>query len=230
MNNIINKLSMIIAVLLLASCANYSQANDPYRNTKQGATAGALLGAATGAIIGYQGGRGKGALKGALIGGAAGGALGAGVGRYMDNQQAEFERQLASERNAHQIEVERLRDQSLKITMSNEVSFGFNSANLKPAFDGTLNKVSSVLKRYDRSLVRVIGHTDSIGSGVYNRGLSQRRADAVAWYLEDHGIVATRISTEGRGEVEPRDTNETEAGRQLNRRVELVIVPDPNIR
>ncbi len=218
-----------VALLTLAGCTNYAQ--DPaYRNTQQGAAAGAALGAVTGAIIGYQGGRGKGAMRGALIGGVAGGALGAGVGRYMDKQQAEFERQLATERRSHQLEIQRLQDETLKITMNNEVSFGFNSSAIKPAFHRTLNKVSDVLKRYNRSMVRVVGYTDSIGAASYNLKLSRERADAVAWYMEDRGIAASRIASEGRGETSPRASNEAEAGRQLNRRVEILIVPDPNIQ
>ncbi len=221
---------LCMATLLLASgCTNYAP-NDPNRYTKQNAGIGAALGAATGAIVGYQSGRGAGALRGALIGGVAGGALGAGVGRYMDQQQAEFERQLAAERRAHQIEIQRLQNETLKITMNNEVSFDFNSSAIKPAFHRTLNKVADILKRYNRSVVRVVGHTDNIGSSSYNQQLSQRRADAVAWYLEDRGVAANRIASEGRGESEPRATNNTEAGRQLNRRVEIFIVPDPNIQ
>lgn len=226
-----NKMKVLcVATLVAASgCTNYAE-DDPYRYTKQNAGIGAAVGAAAGAVIGYQSGRGSGALRGALIGGAAGGALGAGVGRYMDQQQAEFERQLAAERRAHQVEIERLQNENLKITMNNEVSFDFNSATIKPAFHQTLNKVADILKRYNRSLVRVVGHTDNIGSSSYNQQLSQRRADAVAWYLEDRGVAATRIASTGRGESEPRATNNTEAGRQLNRRVDIFIIPDPNIQ
>ncbi len=215
---------------LLTGCVNHQGANDPYRNTKQAAGVGAALGATTGAIIGYQDGRGSGALQGAIIGGAAGGLIGAGVGRYMDQQQAEFERQLAAERRAHQVEIQRLKNQSLKITMTNEVSFDFNSAAIKPAFHRTLDKVADILKRYKRSVVRITGHTDNIGSSAYNLRLSQRRADAVAWYLEDRGVEPTRIASEGRGETEPRASNNTEAGRQLNRRVDILIVPYPGIQ
>lgn len=212
----------------LAGCA--TSPDDPNRNTKEKAAAGAAVGAIAGAIIGHQQDRSGGALRGALIGAAAGGAIGAGVGAYMDKQQAEFERQLAAERQAHQIEVERLQNENLKITMNSEVSFDFNSSSVKPAFYRTLDKVSDIVARYNRTSIRVVGHTDSVGSSQYNQHLSLDRANAVAWYLEDRGVHPDRVSAEGRGESQPRASNENEAGRQLNRRVELLIVPDRDIQ
>jgi len=221
-------IGLLTSAVLLAGCA--TSPDDPNRNTKEKAATGAAIGAIAGAIIGHQQDRSGGALRGALIGGVAGGAIGAGVGAYMDKQQAEFERQLAAERNAHQIEVERLQNENLKITMNSEVSFDFNSAAIKPTFTHTLDKVNDIVSRYSRTSVRVVGHTDSVGSAAYNQRLSEDRAKSVAWYMEDGGVAPRRISTEGRGESQPRATNETEAGRQLNRRVELLIVPDDDIQ
>jgi len=214
--------------LMLSACV--SDPNDPNRKTKQGAATGAAIGAIAGAVIGYQQDHSGGALRGALIGGAAGGAMGAGVGYYMDKQQAEFERQLAEERRAHDIEIERLKNENLKITMNSEVSFDYDSAELKPAFTRTLDKVADILARYTRTTVRITGHTDSRGSRAYNQALSERRANAVKLYLADAGVDPRRMLTEGRGEDEPRASNETEAGRQLNRRVELLIIPDRDIQ
>ncbi|MFC1536419.1 OmpA family protein [Pseudomonadota bacterium] len=221
-------IGVVTTGLLLTGCA--STPDDPNRHTKEKAATGAAIGAIAGAIIGHQQDRSGGALRGALIGAAAGGAMGAGVGVYMDRQQAEFERQLASERNAHQVEVERLQNENLKITMNSEVSFDFNSAAIQPAFTHTLDKVNDIVSRYSRTSVRVVGHTDSIGSSTYNQRLSEDRAKSVAWYMEDGGVAPQRISTEGRGESQPRATNESEAGRQLNRRVELLIIPDRDIQ
>jgi len=218
----------LVSVMTLAACA--TTPDDPNRKAKQGAASGALLGAVAGAIIGYQGDHSGGALKGALIGGAGGAALGAGVGHYMDKQQAEFERQLADERAVHQVEIERLKNENLKITMSSEVSFDFNSAAIKPAFRSTLDKVSDILERYNRTQINVVGHTDSVGSNAYNQGLSRKRAESVAYYVERRGVQSFRVRTEGRGESEPRASNATEAGRQLNRRVELLIIPNRDIQ
>ncbi len=219
---------MIVVGMLVVGCA--TSPDDPNRNTKEKAAAGAAIGAIAGAIIGHQQDHSGGALRGAVIGAAAGGALGAGVGAYMDKQQAEFERKLAAERNAHQIEVERLKNENLKITMNSEVSFDYDSAAIKPSFTHTLDKVNDVVARYSRTSVKVIGHTDNRGSDHYNQVLSEDRAQSVAVYMEDGGVAPRRISTEGRGEHEPRATNETEAGRQLNRRVELLIIPDSDIQ
>ncbi|MDQ6966116.1 MAG: OmpA family protein [Mariprofundaceae bacterium] len=212
----------------LAACA--STPNDPNANAKQKAAMGAAAGAVLGAVIGYQGDHSGGALRGALVGAAAGGVLGAGVGNYMDKQQAEFERQLAAEQQAHQVEIQRLQNENLKITMSSEVSFDYDSATVTPVFGRTLDKVADILQRYNRSGVTIVGHTDDAGSDSYNQGLSQRRAESVAYYLESRGVQAQRIRTEGRGEAEPRASNASEAGRQLNRRVEMIIQPDPNIQ
>ncbi|MDQ6996906.1 MAG: glycine zipper domain-containing protein, partial [Mariprofundus sp.] len=149
----------IAAGLILSACA--TNPNDPNRHTKQNAGAGAALGALAGAVIGYQNDHSGGALRGALIGGAAGGALGAGTGYYMDKQEAEFNQQLANERRKNQIEVERLQNENLRITMNSEISFAYNSAQLTPAFHNTLDKVADILKRYPRSSIQITGHTDS---------------------------------------------------------------------
>ena len=202
------------AVLSLIGCA----ADDPYKRTKTGAAVGAAAGAVLGHVVDDGGG-------GALVGAAMGAIAGAGVGHYMDNQQREFEAALAEEQLRNDLEIQRLQDESLKIDVSNEVSFDFDSANLKPAFLPTLDKVAGVLQRYDRSIVYIIGHTDSTGSDSYNQQLSERRATSVVDYLSTHGVSYNRLRTEGRGEREPRATNETEAGRQLNRRVEILIKP-----
>ncbi len=222
---------MTIAIasgLILSACA--TNPNDPNRHTKENAAAGAALGALAGAVIGYQGDHSGGALRGALIGAAAGGALGAGTGIYMDKQEAEFNRQLADERRRNQIEIERLKNENLKITMNSEISFAYDSAQLTPAFHNTLDKVADILNRYPRSTIRITGHTDNRGSAAYNQRLSEQRAQAVKWYLTDRGVDARRIITEGRGESQPRATNATEAGRQLNRRVEMLIIPDRDIQ
>jgi len=220
---------MVVAIGLgLVGCA--SNPDDPNRHTKEKAAMGAAIGALAGAVIGHQQDRSGGALRGALIGGAAGGVLGAGAGRYMDNQEAEFKRVLAEERRANQIEIERLQNENLKITMNSEVSFAYNSAQLTPAFHSSLDKVADILARYPRTTIKITGHTDSRGSAEYNQQLSVQRAQAVAWYISDRGVDSRRVLTDGRGEMQPRATNDSEAGRQLNRRVEMLIIPDSDIQ
>jgi len=218
----------IAASLALSSCA--SNPNDPNRYAKQNGAIGAGVGALAGAIIGFQKDHSGGALRGALIGAAAGGALGAGTGMYMDKQEQEFKQALAEEQRRNQIEIQRLQNENLKITMNSEVSFGYNSAQLTPSFHTTLNKVADILSRYPRTTIKIIGHTDNKGSDRYNLRLSEERAQAVKWYLMDRGMASNRIQIEGRGESQPRASNDTEAGRQLNRRVEMLIIPNNDIQ
>jgi outer membrane protein OmpA-like peptidoglycan-associated protein len=206
----------------LAGCAT----NTTHENTKKGAGVGALVGAVSGAIIGYQNDHSGGALRGALIGGAAGGALGAGAGAYMDKQQTEFEQELANERAQHQIEIERQQNEILKLTMSSEVSFDFNSAHIKSTFNSPLNKIADIMSRYAQTQILIVGHTDNVGSDQYNFELSLRRANAVADYLIMRGVDSSRMGTEGHGEMEPIASNNTPSGRAQNRRVEIFVVPN----
>jgi outer membrane protein OmpA-like peptidoglycan-associated protein len=203
----------LFAVLGLSACAT----DDPHQRAKTGAA----IGAVAGAVLGHQMDHDSGRFVGAVIGGMAGAA----IGDYMDKQQQELERELAEEQRRHDLEISRLKDESLKIEVASEVSFDFDSAMIKPGFHTTLDKVAGVLARYPRTVVHVLGHTDSVGSESYNQQLSLRRADSVAAYLSARGISRDRLRTEGRGEMEPRASNETEAGRQLNRRVDIVVKP-----
>ncbi len=205
---------LVAVVLFLTGCTD---PGDPNRKTKTGA----LVGAVAGAVIGHQIDHKHGAYVGAALGALAGG----GVGYYMDEQQKELEERLAREQAAHELEIQRMKDDSLKLTLDSEVSFDFDSAEIKHGFQQTLDKLAEVIRKYDKTVVHVVGHTDSVGSAAYNQRLSLRRAEAVGRYLKARGVAPGRIHTEGRGETEPRATNSTEAGRQLNRRVEIFLKP-----
>lgn len=209
------KTLLVVAMSIsLVGCA----VNDPNQKAKTGAAIGAVIGA----VLGHSIDNDKGGL---LIGSAVGAMAGAGVGHYMDRQQQEMEAALAAEQAAHNIEVRRLKDESLKIDVSSEISFDFGSASLKTSFMSTLMKLSDILVRYPNTIVHVVGHTDSVGSEGYNMQLSQQRAGSVVTYFVSRGILTDRLVTVGRGEREPRATNDTEAGRQLNRRVEIYVKP-----
>lgn len=210
------KKALIVSLMAisLASCAT----NDPNQRAKIGAAVGAVAGAALGHSVENN-------KKGVLIGAAVGALAGAGAGNYMDKQQQEMEAALAAERANHAIEIERLENETLKIDIASEVSFDFGSAALKAAFTPTLQKVSEILQRYPNTIIHVIGHTDSVGSESYNMTLSQNRAESVTGYFASRGVDYGRLVAAGRGEAEPRATNETEAGRQLNRRVEIYVKP-----
>ena len=208
----------LVLVTLIATALSGCAADDPNKRTKSGAA----IGAAAGALLGYAVDDGTG---GVVTGAAIGALAGAGVGRYMDNQQREFEQALADEQARNELRIQQLENETLKIDIASEVSFDFDSASLKSAFTPTLNKVSDVLQRYPKTVIHVVGHTDSVGSESYNQRLSERRAQSVVDFLASSGVNQGRLYAIGRGELEPRATNETEAGRQLNRRVELFVKP-----
>ena len=210
--------SRCAAGLAVAIAVGACATDDPNRRAKIGAAGGAAAGAAIGYAIGED-------AVGALLGATAGALTGGLVGNYMDRQQREMERVLAEERRRHEVEIERLKDDTLKLNLSSEVSFDYDSAALKPAFYPTLDKLADVIGKYDRTAVHVVGHTDSTGSEAYNQALSERRARSVERYLVNRATPFERIRTYGLGETAPRATNATEAGRQLNRRVEIFLKP-----
>lgn len=208
----------IILTTLVATALSGCAANDPNQDTKRGAA----IGAAAGALLGYAVDDGAG---GVLAGAAVGALAGGGVGRYMDKQQQEMEAALANERAQNALKIEQLENETLKIDIASEVSFDFDSASLKTAFTPTLTKVADILQRYPNTIIHVVGHTDNVGSESYNQQLSERRARSVVDYFAGRGVAASRLQAMGRGESEPRATNDTEAGRQLNRRVEIYVKP-----
>ncbi len=204
---------LLATPLLLGGCATH----DPNRAAKTGAAIGAIAGAVTGHQLDRSSGRYVGAVVGAMTGAA--------VGNYMDKQQQAFNQALAEEQRRNQMQVERLADDTLRLSLDSEVSFDFDRHTIKPAFHNSLDRLAEVLVRYDRTIVHIVGHTDSIGSEAYNQRLSEQRALRVRDYLWRQGVDPERMVAEGRGELEPRDTNATEAGRQLNRRVEIYVKP-----
>jgi outer membrane protein OmpA-like peptidoglycan-associated protein len=207
-------------VLLSAGCTTNPDGSRQVNRTAVGAGVGAVVGGIVGNRI-DQGDRIVGTAVGAAVGAAAGGA----IGHAFDVQEAEFEEELAAERAANAVEVERVRDDLLKLTLDSEVSFAFDSARVTPAFRPTLSKLADILKKHDRNRVTIVGHTDSVGSPAYNEDLSLRRAEAVRAELVSQGVPASGLIALGKGESQPRATNATEAGRQLNRRVEILIQP-----
>jgi outer membrane protein OmpA-like peptidoglycan-associated protein len=203
----------IASSMLVTGCME----NDPNKRAKIGAGIGAVTGAIIGNNVGGGGGRNR--FAGAVIGALAGGA----VGHYMDEQARELRRALESELAAEYATVERLDMDTIKVSLSSEASFSLDSASLKSTMKPALNRVASVMARYNKTVVYVIGHTDSSGSDSYNQDLSERRASSVSGYLSGRGVSRNRLYAEGRGETQPRASNSTQQGRKLNRRVELFI-------
>lgn len=213
-----NRLSTILLIgfVILGGCAQ------PQTKTGQGAAMGAGIGAATGAAAGAIIGKdAKGALIGAAVGAAAGGLTGAAVGNYMDKQEAAMRQALAESEAAS---VRREMDM-LAVTFKGDVTFDFDSAVLKQGAQDEIQRVAKVLTTYPQTTILVSGHTDDVGSEAYNQSLSERRADSVKNSLVAQGVQPWRITTVGYGESRPVADNSTEAGRQLNRRVEILIKP-----
>ena len=214
-----NRIATLVLALALVGCAaDGSMRPMGHRET------GTLIGAAGGAVIGaiaYNRNRTKGALVGAVGGALAGGV----VGRYMDDQKRDLEKNLSTEIKTGQARVEKLANDVVRITMTSQTAFETNSAYIKPGFHSTMDKVAEVVVRYGKTTLTVVGHTDDVGSNAYNQSLSERRALSVAQYLESKRVDAMRLATAGKGETQPRSSNSTETGRQENRRVEIYVEP-----
>jgi outer membrane protein OmpA-like peptidoglycan-associated protein len=211
-----------VAMLLAAGCATNDLGDRrDLSKTEKGAIIGTASGAALGAIINHRN-RGKGALIGAI----GGGLTGAGVGYYMDQQAQDLQKQLQPEMQRGEITVEkRASDNALLVSMTASTGFDSGLAVLKPAYLPTLDKIARVLNQYGKTTVTVIGHTDSVGTHEYNQGLSEQRARAVMDHFAARHVNPVRLEAYGKGETQPRTDNATEAGRALNRRVELWILP-----
>ncbi len=156
----------------------------------------------------------------ALIGAGVGALAGGSVGYYMDRQEAE----LRAELEGTGVSVTRMGD-NITLNMPGNITFATNSSDLNAQFFDVLGSVTKVLKEFDQTIVEVAGHTDSTGSEQYNQGLSERRADSVSTYFESRNIMSQRLITVGMGELRPIADNGTADGRQLNRRVEITLVP-----
>ncbi len=205
----------VISAFGLAAC-DPAYLNDPNGNrTRDGAIVGGILG-------GFLGARADDDNRGrnALLGAAAGAALGAGIGNALDRQAADLRSQLAND----QIMIENQGDQLL-VTMPEGILFDTDSAAIRAGLQGDLRALANNLQQYRDTTVDVIGHTDNTGSADYNQDLSARRASAVAGVLLEQGVSPSRVRSFGRGENEPVATNLTPDGRQLNRRVEIIIRP-----
>lgn len=211
----------LITALGLVGCAttntqNGSSSEGESNNTATGAIIGGIIG---GIIANNTGNRSTGRTAvGVIAGAAAGGA----IGNAMDKKEQQI-RQISAERDAKSMEVERLRDDLLRVSVSSEASFAFDRSDIKPEFKPTLNKVANVLRGDPNVRITIIGFTDSVGSESYNQRLSERRARATADYLISQGVSSSQIVSKGLGESEPRASNSTEAGRAQNRRVEIYL-------
>ena len=213
----INKLKIaaffISGSLLLTNCDAVQNSN----NTQRGAVIGTAAGAVLGGILGNNIGKGGNAPLGAVLGGVVGGVAGGVIGNKMDKQAKEIKDVLPG------AEVERV-GEGIKVTLhENTVNFDFDSANLTATAKSSLDKLVIVLKNNPDTNINIYGHTDNKGSDAYNQALSERRANAVRDYFTANGIASSRLFPQGMGESSPIATNDTDAGRTQNRRVEFAI-------
>ncbi len=191
-------------------------------NQEKGTAAGVGIGAATGALLGQAIGRNTGStLLGAAAGAAVGGIAGNLIGGYMDKQEREFQQRVAGREGTT---VQRRQD-NLSITMKSDVLFDTGSSLIKPGGYDEIARIAEILNRYPQTRVTIEGHTDSSGSESNNMKLSRERARAVGEALAARGVDPGRITTVGLGESRPIASNATESGKQLNRRVALLVVP-----
>jgi len=212
------KFLLAVAVFSLVGCMS----TDPYTGQQKvsNTAKGAGIGAVTGALIGVATSSDEDRGKGALIVAASGAAVGGGVGFYMDRQEAALRAKL----EGTGVRVVREWD-NIRLVMPNNITFGVDRYEVRPEFYSTLESEAIVLKEFDKTNIRIAGHTDSTGSAEYNQTLSERRAGSVGQLLITQGVVSGRVWTTGYGERYAVASNDTDYGRQANRRVELELVP-----
>ena len=206
--------ALVLAAGLAANgCASMS-------NTQKGAVIGAGGGATVGAIIGHATGS---TVAGVLIGAAVGGGAGALIGRKMDKQAEQLTKVLPD------AQVSRV-GEGIAVTFDSGILFPFNSDDLQPAGRENLQRLAQSLEDNPQTEIMLVGHTDAVGTDSYNQDLSLRRSRAAASYLSGHGVARGRLLTSGKGEMEPIASNDDEAGRAKNRRVEIAIYANDTMK
>jgi len=181
------------------------------------ARTGAVIGAAGGAAAGAAVGKATGSTsRGAIIGAVVGGGVGAYIGQRMDKQAEELKQNIPG------ATVERI-GEGIQVTFDSGLLYDFDSDVVKSAARTNLDALATSLGNYPNTDLLIVGHTDGIGAANYNQELSERRANSAAAYLASRNVSRSRIHTEGRGMTEPVASNDTEAGRAANRRVEVAI-------
>lgn len=203
-------LSLATSALLLGSCSTIQNTSHQTRGAVIGTAAGGAVGAAIG---GKAGNTAVGAIAGAVIGGAAGTL----IGRRMDNQAKEIENQVAG---AEVIKAE----EGIIVKFDSGILFDFNSTALRSNARTNIAKLVETLNKEPDTEILVIGHTDNVGTVQVNQRVSEGRAKSVRDYAVSQGLSSARIKTEGKNFSEPISSNDTDAGRAENRRVEIVIV------
>jgi len=201
----------LVAGMGVAGCTNPD-------GTTNNAGTGALVGAGAGAVLGRAVG---GDSRGAVVGGILGGLIGGAVGTDLDRQEAA----LRSDMGGSGVTIVNTGSQ-LIVTLPEAITFPVDSAQLRSSFVSSLRDLAGNLQDYPNSTVEIVGHTDSTGDASYNQQLSERRALSVRSVLANAGVSSSRLRAFGQGETNPVASNNSSAGRQQNRRVEIYITPN----
>lgn len=208
----------IIYTLLIAS-ASLGTISCKSSNTAKG---GAIGGAAGGTLGGVIAGKDNTAM-GVLIGAVVGGSAGALIGNHMDKAADELERDLDG------AEVERV-GEGIKITFDSGLMFPIDQSELTEASKTNLTELAETLKKYEDTNILIEGHTDNTGAEEYNDKLAKKRAKSVESYLSNIGISRNRFEIMSYGELQPIASNDTEDGRQKNRRVEVAVYANKKMK
>ncbi|MCX5801419.1 MAG: OmpA family protein [Candidatus Eisenbacteria bacterium] len=191
-----------------------------WTRAQKGAAIGVGAGGAVGGVIGSKAGN---TAVGAILGAMVGGTAGTFIGKYMDDQAAKLQEDLDNAR------IERI-GEGIKVTFDSGILFDFDKSTLRSASQEQIKKFAEALTKYEDTDIFIAGHTDATGSEDYNMTLSRQRAESVANYLENLGVVRTRFAITGFGETQPIASNYTSEGQQLNRRVEVAIYANAKLK
>ncbi len=215
------KISIYVLLLSLALAAGCKSGQSSQGTAKTGMNKtekGAVVGASSGAVVGgIIGNRSKNTALGAIMGAVVGGSVGAVIGNKMDRQAKKMQEDLGNTAT-----VERV-GEGIKLTFDSQLLFDFGKSNLKESNKENLKDLANTLKAYPDTELLVVGHTDNVGSNSFNQSLSKKRAAAVSSYLASLGVYKSRLETQGKGETQPTDSNDSESSRSQNRRVEIAI-------
>lgn len=211
--------TVVLASTLMVTSVSFTgcQSIKNTNKTQRGAAIGAAGGAIIGGILGNNLGKGGNGALGAILGGVVGGTAGGIIGNKMDKQAREIEQTIPG------AQVERVGEGIKLVLGENSVNFDLNKSSLTPKAKENLDKLAAVFKQEPNTDISIYGYTDNTGREEYNLSLSKQRAASVKQYLVQQGVAANRMTTDGLGIADPIASNDTEAGRAKNRRVEFAI-------
>lgn len=211
----------MMSALLIMGCSTVKNTNHKQRGAATGAASGAVIGG----VLGNNVGKGNNTALGAIIGAVVGGVAGGYIGDRMDKQAQKIEEEIPG------AEVTRV-GEGISVVFNEDagVYFDTNKSVVKGTSANTLDKLAGILKEYPQTNILVVGHTDSSGPLEYNMTLSQQRAESVTNYLANSGVSKSRLTTEWYGPNQPKADNATAEGRAKNRRVEMAIVANEELK